>query len=55
MGDAIGPLARKHQGSLQISRGSLTHVQVRLPTDNVQSFVDEVNAAACGRIHWVIR
>ena len=50
----IRELARRHEGDLHISGGSMIHFQVRLPVNQTENFIAAVNSAACGSIHWNI-
>ena len=54
MDKAIRELAKTHHGELHISGGSLLHIQVRLPAENTQKFINDVNSAACGQIKWSV-
>jgi len=54
LAETVRELARAHQGDLHISGGSMIHIQVRLPTQQSEKFIEAVNSAACGSIHWSV-
>jgi hypothetical protein len=54
MRDKIRQLAQRYGAELQVSEGSVVHVQLRLPTDQLDAFIEEAEAAACGSIRWTV-
>jgi len=54
LAETIRELARLHEGDLHISGGSMIHIQVRLPVEQTNKFIEAVNLAACGSIHWSV-
>jgi len=50
--EALLELGARHGAELHITEGSVLRVQVRLPGEREEDFINDVNLAACGRIEW---